>query len=79
MSYSTFRYYRMRVILTALLWLLLAPAYAQTSEAGTTLLTNQTGFIGPDAMELNSMLGVEKQHFELADPRLAGRVLHLTY
>ncbi|WBO86118.1 hypothetical protein [Hymenobacter yonginensis] len=69
----------MRVVLTALLWLLLALAYAQTPEASTTLLTNQTGFTGPDAMELNSMLGVEKQHFELSDPRLAGRVLHLTY
>lgn len=69
----------MRVVLTALLWLLLAPAYAQTSEASTTLLTNQEGYASSEAKEMGSVLGVEKQHFELSDPRLAGRVLHLTY
>jgi hypothetical protein len=69
----------MRVALTALLWLFLAPAYAQTPEASTTLLTNQAGYPSQDDRELSSVLGVEKQHFELSDPRLAGRVLHLTY
>ncbi|AII53784.1 hypothetical protein N008_17605 [Hymenobacter sp. APR13] len=61
------------------MWLLLAPAYAQTPEASTTLLTNQEGYANSEAKEMGSVLGVEKQHFELSDPRLAGRVLHLTY
>lgn len=69
----------MRVALTILLWLFLAPAYAQPSETSTTQLINREGYASQDDRELNSVLGVEKQHFEFSDPRLAGQVLHLTY